>query len=126
MAFALSDLSVARDRFVRPGFANAAWGLPLYFAAQLVIASSVARVARSPVRRGNAVASGSVIGVQIPAIASWDLCAWGNESQMGMVPMKLDIDGSGFQSKMESSQSSLKMTVMVPIKLDILTGTALD
>lgn len=40
--FYVSDLSVARGRFVAPGFANAAWGLPLYFAAQLVIASTVA------------------------------------------------------------------------------------
>lgn len=35
-----SDLSVARDRFVSPAFLNRAWGLPLYFAAQLVIAAS--------------------------------------------------------------------------------------
>jgi uncharacterized membrane protein YhhN len=42
LAFAISDLSVARDRFVAPGFANAAWGLPLYFAAQLALASTVA------------------------------------------------------------------------------------
>lgn len=39
--FYASDLAVARDRFVAPGFANRAWGLPLYFAAQLVIASTV-------------------------------------------------------------------------------------
>jgi uncharacterized membrane protein YhhN len=39
--FAVSDVSVARDRFVAPGFVNAAWGLPLYYAAQLVLASSV-------------------------------------------------------------------------------------
>lgn len=42
LAFAVSDLSVARDRFVTPGFVNRAWGLPLYYAAQLVLASSVA------------------------------------------------------------------------------------
>jgi uncharacterized membrane protein YhhN len=42
IAFALSDLSVARERFVAPGFANVAWGLPLYFAAQLAIAASLA------------------------------------------------------------------------------------
>ncbi|MDE1947355.1 MAG: lysoplasmalogenase [Burkholderiales bacterium] len=41
-AFAASDLSVARDRFVAPGFSNRAWGLPLYFAAQLLLAASVA------------------------------------------------------------------------------------
>ncbi len=41
-AFAASDLSVARQRFVAPAFVNGAWGLPLYFAAQLAIARSVA------------------------------------------------------------------------------------
>lgn len=41
LAFAASDLSVARDRFVAPGFVNAAWGLPLYYAAQLLLAWSV-------------------------------------------------------------------------------------
>lgn len=40
--FYVSDLSVARDRFVAPTFANRAWGLPLYFGAQLVLASTVA------------------------------------------------------------------------------------
>jgi uncharacterized membrane protein YhhN len=38
--FYASDLSVARDRFVAPGFANRVWGLPLYYAAQLVLAST--------------------------------------------------------------------------------------
>lgn len=38
--FALSDISVARDRFVTPGFVNRAWGLPLYFVAQLLLAST--------------------------------------------------------------------------------------
>ena len=42
VAFALSDLSVARERFVAPSLVNLAWGLPLYFAAQLAIAASVA------------------------------------------------------------------------------------
>src|SRR5262245_4821038 len=36
--FALSDLSVARDRFVAPGLVNSLWGLPLYFGAQLLLA----------------------------------------------------------------------------------------
>lgn len=40
--FALSDISVARDRFVSKAFINRAWGLPLYFAAQLILASTVA------------------------------------------------------------------------------------
>lgn len=38
IAFAVSDVSVARDRFVAPGFGNRAWGLPLYYAAQLAFA----------------------------------------------------------------------------------------
>ena len=40
--FWLSDLFVARDRFVRPGFPNRLAGLPLYFAAQGLLAISVA------------------------------------------------------------------------------------
>jgi uncharacterized membrane protein YhhN len=39
--FYLSDLYVARDRFVAPGFENGLIGLPLYYAAQLVLAYSV-------------------------------------------------------------------------------------
>ena len=39
--FYLSDLSVARDRFVAAGFVNAAWGLPFYFIGQLLLALSV-------------------------------------------------------------------------------------
>jgi uncharacterized membrane protein YhhN len=41
VAFAASDLSVARERFVQPAFVNVLWGLPLYYAAQLVLAVSV-------------------------------------------------------------------------------------
>ncbi len=40
VGFSVSDLSVARDRFVAPGFVNRAWGLPLYYAAQIVLAST--------------------------------------------------------------------------------------
>lgn len=40
LAFTASDVSVARDRFVRAGFTNRAWGLPLYYCAQLLIALS--------------------------------------------------------------------------------------
>lgn len=40
-AFFASDLSVARDRFVAPGFVNRVWGWPLYYAAQLLLASTV-------------------------------------------------------------------------------------
>jgi uncharacterized membrane protein YhhN len=43
LLFAASDISVARDRFVAPGFVNRAWGLPAYYAAQLLLAWSVAR-----------------------------------------------------------------------------------
>ena len=39
VAFYLSDLSVARDRFVKKEFLNRAWGLPLYFFAQMILAS---------------------------------------------------------------------------------------
>jgi uncharacterized membrane protein YhhN len=41
IAFYLSDLSVALDRLVRPSFVYRAWGLPLYYAAQMLFASSV-------------------------------------------------------------------------------------
>lgn len=40
-AFAVSDILVARHRFVRPEARNRLVGLPLYFAAQLLLASSV-------------------------------------------------------------------------------------
>ena len=40
--FYISDLAVARDRFVAPGFVNAAWGLPCYYAGQLVLALTLA------------------------------------------------------------------------------------
>lgn len=42
LAFTASDVSVARDRFVRKEFVNRAWGLPLYYAAQLLIATTPA------------------------------------------------------------------------------------
>lgn len=42
LAFAASDVAVARDRFVEPGFVNRAWGLPLYYGAQLLIAATPA------------------------------------------------------------------------------------
>lgn len=38
LMFWCSDLAVARDTFLKPGFVNRAWGLPLYYAAQLVFA----------------------------------------------------------------------------------------
>lgn len=40
--FFISDIAVARDKFVAKGFANRGWGLPAYFAGQLMIASSLA------------------------------------------------------------------------------------
>lgn len=42
IAFYLSDLSVARDRFVSPGLINRVWGIPLYYAAQLLFALTAA------------------------------------------------------------------------------------
>ena len=42
LAFAASDVAVARDRFVSPGFVNRAWGLPLYYVAQLTLAATPA------------------------------------------------------------------------------------
>lgn len=36
----LSDLAVARRRFVKPGFSSRLWGLPLYYAAQLLLAAT--------------------------------------------------------------------------------------
>lgn len=41
LLFYLSDLAVARDRFVRRGFANRLVGLPLYYAGQLLLAFAV-------------------------------------------------------------------------------------
>jgi uncharacterized membrane protein YhhN len=38
LTFTASDVSVARDRFVRREFLNRAWGLPLYYAAQVLLA----------------------------------------------------------------------------------------
>lgn len=42
LAFAVSDIAVARDRFVGGGVVNRLWGLPLYYAGQLLLALSVA------------------------------------------------------------------------------------
>lgn len=42
LVFYVSDLSVARDRFVTPGFANRLWGMPLYYGAQLLFALTTA------------------------------------------------------------------------------------
>ena len=38
ISFFVSDLSVARDRFIQPGVVNRVWGLPLYFLAQILFA----------------------------------------------------------------------------------------
>jgi uncharacterized membrane protein YhhN len=40
--FFASDLAVARDKFVAAGFTNRAWGLPCYYAGQVLIAWSLA------------------------------------------------------------------------------------
>ncbi len=42
--FALSDVAVARQQFVAPTPRNALWGTPVYFFAQLLLASTVALV----------------------------------------------------------------------------------
>ncbi|MGB5811459.1 MAG: lysoplasmalogenase family protein, partial [Polyangiales bacterium] len=44
LMFTVSDIAVVRDRFVSPGFINRFWGLPLYYAAQLIIAWSILAV----------------------------------------------------------------------------------
>ena len=41
VGFAASDLSVARDRFVKAQFLNAAWGLPAYYLSQFALAFSI-------------------------------------------------------------------------------------
>jgi uncharacterized membrane protein YhhN len=41
LLFYLSDLAVARHRFVHPGFVNRALGLPLYYAGQFLIAVTI-------------------------------------------------------------------------------------
>ena len=38
--FYVSDIFVARDRFISPGFVNALYGLPLYYGAQVLLALS--------------------------------------------------------------------------------------
>jgi uncharacterized membrane protein YhhN len=43
LLFYLSDLAVARDRFVQAGFVNRAWGLPAYYLGQILLALSVGR-----------------------------------------------------------------------------------
>ncbi len=45
-AFYLSDLAVARNRFVRRAFVNRLVGLPLYYAGQILIALTVGAVGR--------------------------------------------------------------------------------
>lgn len=41
ISFAASDVSVARDRFIAKSIVNKVWGLPLYYAAQILFAISV-------------------------------------------------------------------------------------
>ena len=44
IAFLFSDLFVARERFVAPGFVNRAIGLPLYYGSQLILAAAIYRL----------------------------------------------------------------------------------
>lgn len=39
---ALSDIAVARERFVSPGLRNKVWGLPVYYAGMVLVALSIA------------------------------------------------------------------------------------
>ena len=39
--FALSDIAVARQQFVKPARSNGLWGTPLYFLSQMLIAASI-------------------------------------------------------------------------------------
>ncbi|MDX1648739.1 MAG: lysoplasmalogenase, partial [Myxococcota bacterium] len=48
VAFYLSDLAVARERFVTSTPWNPTWGLPLYYGGQLLLASTVALRATTP------------------------------------------------------------------------------
>lgn len=41
--FAISDLAVARQQFVKPSRWNGLWGTPLYFLSQMVLAVSIAQ-----------------------------------------------------------------------------------
>lgn len=41
LMFAISDVAVARSRFVVTGASNKLWGLPLYYGAQIILALSV-------------------------------------------------------------------------------------
>ncbi len=42
LMFFVSDLAVARERFIEHTFLNKTWGLPLYYGGQLLLAASVA------------------------------------------------------------------------------------
>ncbi|MEP6944342.1 MAG: lysoplasmalogenase [Acidobacteriota bacterium] len=44
--FAVSDVFVARDRFIKPSFVNQLWGIPLYYLAQVLLALSVTAAGR--------------------------------------------------------------------------------
>jgi len=46
LLFYLSDLAVARERFVEPSFSNRLVGLPLYYAGQILIAMTVGLAGR--------------------------------------------------------------------------------
>ena len=44
--FAISDLAVARERFVAQTIRNKVWGLPFYYGAQVLIALSIEAASR--------------------------------------------------------------------------------
>lgn len=51
LLFYVSDLSVAAGQFIRPDFPNYVWGLPCYFAGQVLLGLSVAPI-RTTARTG--------------------------------------------------------------------------
>jgi uncharacterized membrane protein YhhN len=48
LLFFVSDIAVARNKFVSPGVVNRMWGLPAYYAAQLLIAWSLIPPSAAP------------------------------------------------------------------------------
>ncbi|QQR80057.1 MAG: lysoplasmalogenase [Deltaproteobacteria bacterium] len=46
IVFYLSDIAVAREQFVQKSFINKLWGLPFYYAAQMMMASTITSLVR--------------------------------------------------------------------------------
>ncbi|MEZ4703148.1 MAG: DUF6454 family protein [Rhodothermales bacterium] len=56
--FAVSDIAVARQQFVEPSTENKLWGIPLYFAAQMLFASTVGQAGRPATPAGAGLLDG--------------------------------------------------------------------